>query len=147
MHSSHAILILQNPNITQIPPQTFLAFSMLHTTFMNHRNRITQKQLIESSRKQCGGDVDQDTDPAVRFVGEGFATVEDGSYESGTEVSSHIGGDGYIGETPDHDTVAYADDDGDGGGGDEGVGWVDAGPNYEGLYLSVLIQMRWGHAV
>lgn len=142
MHSSNLILILQNSNVTQIPPQTFLAFSMLHTTFMNQLDRVTQEQLIEASREQCGRDVDQDTDPAIRFVGEGFAAVEDGCNESGAEVTSHVGGDGYVGETPDHDTVADADDDGDGGGGDEGVGWVDAGPDYEALNLSVLIRMK-----
>ena len=111
---------------------------MLYTPFVKQLNRITQEKLIKSSGEKRCRDVDQDTDPAVRFVGEGLAAVEDGCYESSTEVTSHVGGNSDVGEAPDHDPVAYTDDDGHGGGCYKGVGWIDAGPDYETLYSLVI---------
>lgn len=65
------------------------------------------------------------------MIREGLGTKENQRHETTAQITSEICGDGDVGETPNHSAVGEADCEGDGGWGDEGVGWVETGPDYE----------------
>ena len=106
----------------------------------NSLEGITLDDLIHGGCEEGGGDIDEDSNG--RIAVEGVATVEDGSDDAGSQVTSHVGGDGYVGEAPNHVGVRDADYEGSGGRGYEGVGGVKDCPDYDAL--SGALVYDWG---
>ena len=92
---------------------------------------ISHQEFIVSGRENGGGDINQDGDPAVVEISEGFAAEEYGGHDAGAEIAGEVGADGDVGEAPDHGSVGEADGEGGAGGGDEGVGGVEVCPDDE----------------
>ncbi len=92
---------------------------------------IPHQKFIVPGREDGGGDIDQDGDPAVVKISEGFAAEENGGHDPGAEIAGQVGADGDVGEAPDHGGVGEADGEGGAGGGDEGVGGVEVCPDDE----------------
>ena len=90
---------------------------------------VSHEELVIRCREQCSRDVDQDRDPAVVLVAEGFSTVEDGCDNAGAEVTSQVRADRDVGEAPDHESVSEADDEWSTGGSNEGVGGIESSPD------------------
>ena len=111
--------------------QPLLTILMSRMTFSNLTEGIPHQKLIIARCEDGSGDVDEDGDPGVIVVGEGLAAEEDGCHDAGAEISGQVGGDGDVGEGPDHGRVGHADGERGSGGGDEGVGRVQAGPDDE----------------
>ena len=97
----------------------------------NLTQTIPHQKLIVGRSEKRRGHVDQYRNPAVIQIAKGFAAEEDGRNDSGSQVTSQVRGDGNVGETPDHGCVGETDGEGGGGGGYEGVGGVEARPDYD----------------
>lgn len=97
----------------------------------NNLQAIPHKELIVPRREQRRRHINQDGDPGVILVGEGLATEEYRGDDARAQVTGEIGGDGYAGEAPDHSGVGETYGEGDGDGGYEGVGGVQARPEYD----------------
>lgn len=97
----------------------------------NLTQAIPHQQLIVPRREQRRRHIDQDGDPAVIHVAERFAAEEDGRHDPRSEITGQVRGDGDVGKAPDHGGVCEADGERGPGGGDEGVGRVETGPDYD----------------
>ena len=95
----------------------------------NLTQTIPHQHLIIPRREQRRRHVDQNRNPAIIHIAKRFAAEEDGRHDPRTQVSSEVGGNGDVGEAPDHGSVREADGEGSAGGGDEGVGGVETGPD------------------
>lgn len=127
---------LKHPRLGQMPPQPLLPILIASLASTDLRQRVPQKDLIEGCRKDRCRDVDQDSDPAVRTVREGLAAKEDRGDDPAAQVPREVRGDGDWRDAPDHHRICHPDDDGSGGGRDEGVCGVDAGPDDQALCSS-----------
>ena len=116
---------------SDMPLQPLLPILMHRMPLPNLTQTVPHQELVIPRREQRRRHIDQDGDPAVVHVGEGFAAEEDGGHDPRAQVSGQVGGDGDVGEAPDHGGVGEADGEGGAGGGDEGVGGVEAGPDYD----------------
>ena len=95
----------------------------------NLAQTVPHQKLVIRRREQRRGHVDQDRDPAVLHVAEGFAAEEDRRHDPRAEVAGQVRGDGDVGEAPYHGGVGEPDGEGRAGGGDEGVRRVETGPD------------------
>lgn len=86
-------------SIGQVKTKTGLAVLVDRTTTSNLLQTVAHEKFIVSGGEDGGGHVDENRNPAVVFVGEGFGAEEDGGDEAGTEISGKVGGDGDVGET------------------------------------------------
>ena len=111
--------------------QPLLPVLMRSMPLRNLLQAIPHQKLIIPRREKRRRHVNQDGNPAVIQITKRFTTEEDSGHDSGTQVTSQVRGDGNVGETPDHGCVGETDGEGDGGGGYEGVGWVEARPDYD----------------
>ena len=114
-----------------MPMQSLLAVLMGSMSPRNLLQAIPHQKLIIRRREQRRRHVNQDGNPAVIQITKRFAAEEDSGHDSGTQVTSQVRGDGNVGETPDHGCVGETDGEGGGGGGYEGVGGVEARPDYD----------------
>ena len=114
-----------------MPMQPLLPVLMRSMPTRNLLQTIPHQKLIIRRREKRCRHVNQDGNPAVIQITKSFAAEEDSGHDSGTQVTSQVRGDGNVGETPDHGCVGETDGEGDGGGGYEGVGWVEARPDYD----------------
>lgn len=117
--------------ISNMPPQPLLPILMHRMPLGDLPQTIPHQKLIVSGRENSGGDINQDGDPAVVEVSEGFAAEENGGHDPGAEIAGEVRADGDVGEAPDHGCVGEADGEGGAGGGDERVGWVEVRPDDE----------------
>ena len=92
---------------------------------------IPHQKLIIRRREQRCRHINQDGNPAIIQITKCLASEEDSGNDSSAQVTSQVRGDGNVGETPDHGCVGETDGEGGGGGGYEGVGGVEAGPDYD----------------
>ena len=111
--------------------QPFLPLFMLSMPPSDLTQTIPHQKLIIARGKKGCRHVDQDGNPAVIQIAKGLPTEEDCGHDSGSQVTSEVRGDCNVGETPDHSCVGQTDGKGSGGGGYEGVGGVEAGPDYD----------------
>ena len=116
---------------SNMPLQPLLPILMHRMPLPNLTQAIPHQQLIVPRREERRRHVDQNRDPAVIHIGEGFAAEEDGRHDPRAKVTGHVGGDGDVGEAPDHGGVGEADCKGGAGGGDERVRGVEAGPDHD----------------
>ena len=112
-----------------MPLQAFLPILMHRMSLANLTQTIPHQKLIVPRREQRRRHIDQDRNPAVIHIGERFAAEEDGRHDPRAKVAGHVGGDGDVGEAPDHGGVCEPDCKGGAGGGDERVRRVEAGPD------------------
>ena len=116
-----------------MPRQSFLSLRMRCMTLTNLLQAIPHQHLIVASCEYRGWYIHQDCDPTVLFVGEGLTTEEDGGYNTGAKVTGHIGADGDVSKTPNHNPICQADNEGDGSRRNEGVRGIESSPNYDSL--------------
>lgn len=95
----------------------------------NLTQTIPHQKLIVRRREQRRRHIHQYRYPTVIQIRKGFAAEKYGGDNAGAEVTGQVGGDGDVGEAPDHAAVGEADGVRGAGGGDEGIGWVEAGPD------------------
>ena len=112
-----------------MPLQTLLPILMHRMPLPNLTQAIPHQKLIIRRREQRRRHIDQDGNPAIIHIAKRFAAKEDGRHDPRPEVSGQVGGDGDVGEAPNHGGVREADGEGGAGGGDEGVRGVEAGPD------------------
>ena len=116
---------------SNMPLQPLLPVLMDRMSLPNLTQTIPHQHLIVPRREQRRRHIDQDRDPAIIHIGERFAAEEDGRHDPRAKVTGQVGGDGDVGEAPDHSAVCEADGKGGAGGGDEGVRGIEAGPDYD----------------
>ena len=116
---------------SNMPMQPLLSLLMLRMPPRNLTQTIPHQELIIRRRKKRRRHVHQDRNPAVIQITKGFAAEENSGNDSGAQVTSEVRGDGNVREAPDHGCVGEADGEGYGGGSYEGVGGVEAGPDYD----------------
>ena len=97
----------------------------------NLAQTVPHQKLVIRRREQRRRNIDQDRDPAVMHIAERFPAKEDGRHDPRAQVAGQVGGDGDVGEAPDHGGVGEADGEGSAGRGDERVRGVEAGPDDE----------------
>ena len=114
-----------------MPLQPLLPVLMNRMALPNLTQTVPHQKLIIPCCEDRRRHIDQDGNPAVIIVRERLAAEEDGRDDAGAEVTRQIRRDGDVGEGPDHGGVGHADGEGRGGGGDEGVGRVEARPDDE----------------
>jgi hypothetical protein len=85
--------------------QTDIAVLVLRQTTSNLRKGISEHKLIECCGEHGCGDIDQDRDPGVALVSEGFDTVEHRRDDARPKVTRHIEADGERTEADDYDTI------------------------------------------
>lgn len=95
----------------------------------NRTQTIPHQKLIIPRRENRRRNIHQNRNPTIAQVAEGFATEEDGSDDTGAEVTGEVGADGDVGKAPDHGAVGETDSEGGADGGDERVGGVEVGPD------------------
>ncbi len=111
--------------------QPLLPCLMRSMPLRNLAQTIPHQELIICRGEECRRHVDQYRNPAVVQVTKRFPAEEDSGNDPGSQVTSEVRGDGNVGETPDHGCVGETDGEGGGGGGYEGVGGVEARPDYD----------------
>lgn len=94
---------------------------------------IPKHKLIEACCKKGSRNVDKHPYPPIRLVGEGFGPIKERGDEAASEVFGEIGAHGYCREAPDHDAVCEADNKRSDARRDEGVCWVEDGPDDQAL--------------
>ena len=105
---------------------------MLRMATLDLLQAVPHQEFVVPCCEDGSGDVDQDGNPGVAVVGaEDLAAPEDGCHDPGSEISCQVGGDAVGCKTPDHCCVCHADGEGDGDGGDEGVGGIQGSPDYD----------------
>ena len=114
-----------------MPMQPLLSLFMLSMPPSNLTQTIPHQKLIIPRSKKRRRHVNQYRNPAVIQIRKRFPAEEDSGNNSSSQVTSEVGGDGNVGETPDHGCVGETDSEGGGGGGYEGVGGVKARPDYD----------------
>ena len=116
---------------SNMPMQPLLSLLMLRMPPRNLTQTIPHQKLIIRRCKQRRRHVHQNRNPAIIQIPESFAAEENSGNDSSAQVTSEVRGDGNVGEAPDHGCVGEADGEGCGGGGYEGVGGIEAGPDYD----------------
>ena len=111
--------------------QPVLPILMHSMPLPNLTQTIPHQKLIIARCEQRRWHVHQNRNPAVIHVCETFLAEENGGDDTSAQVTSQVGGDGNVGEAPDHGAVGKADGEGSAGGGDEGIGGVETGPDYD----------------
>ena len=114
-----------------MPMQPLLPTLMQRMPPRNVTQTIPHQKLIIRRRKQRRRHIHQYRNPAIIQITKRLSAKENRGYDSRAQVTSQVRGDGNVGETPDHGCVGEADGEGGGGGGYEGVGGVEAGPDYD----------------
>ena len=109
--------------------QPLLSVLMHRMPLPNLTQAVPHQKLIVPRCEQGRRYVHQDRNPAVVHVRETFAAEENGGDDTSAQVTSQIGGDGDVGEAPDHGAVGETDGEGGSGGGNEGVGGIETGPD------------------
>lgn len=109
--------------------QPLLPLLMHRVALADLAQAIPHQELVVARREERRGHVDQDGDPAVVHVAEGLAAEEDGGHDARAQVAGEVGGDGDVGEAPDHGGVREADGERGAGRGDERVRRVETGPD------------------
>ena len=109
--------------------QTLLPVFMQRMALSNLTQTIPHQELIIPRSKQRSRNINQDSNPAVVKVRERFSAEENSRNNSSTQVPSQVGGDGDVGETPDHSCVCETDSKGSALCRDEWVGGVQTGPD------------------
>ena len=109
--------------------QALLPMFMQRMALSNLAQTIPHQELIIPRSKQRSRNINQDSNPAIVKVRERFSAEENSRDNSSTQVPSQVGGDGDVGETPDHSCVCETDSKGSALCGDEWVGGVETGPD------------------
>lgn len=96
---------------------------------VDHLHGVTEDELVVGDREERCGDIDQDGNPAVGFVGESFRAKESSSNHSSTQISGKIGRDGNIGESDNHGRICETNHEWRSRGRDEWIGGIKDSPD------------------
>lgn len=124
---------IHQPRLTQMPYHSIFSILMLRMPKRNLIQTIPKHQLVEARRKNRSRYVDKKRDPPIGHVRECIGAKKYCGDKTTSEISGKIGTDRYICETPYHDTVGQTDDERSDVGRDEGIGWIEDGPDGEAL--------------
>jgi hypothetical protein len=105
------LLTLPGPSLRQMPRQSFFTLLMHSMSMANLTQTIPHQELVVRRSEEGCGNVDQNCDPGIVLVRESFAPEENGGHHPCTEITREIGGNGDVGEAPDHIGVGEADDE------------------------------------
>ena len=114
-----------------MPMQPLLTMLMLRMPLSNLAQTIPHQKLIISRRKKRSRHINQNSNPAIIQIRKHLAAKENRRNDSTAQVPGQICGNGHVGEAPDHGCVCETDGEGGAGCGDEGVGRVETGPDYD----------------
>lgn len=115
--------------VRDVPPEALLPVFMDGMAFADLGKTVSHQEFVVSSGEQRSGNIDEDRNPRVIHVAEGFAAKENGCNDSGAQVTSEIGRDRDVGETPNHGTVCKTYGEGSRLRAHEGICRVQAGPD------------------
>lgn len=102
------LLLPRNPTLGQIQIQTFFSVFVNGSPFTYFLQAVSHEHFVVGCCEEGGGYVDEDGDPGVGVVGEGFAAEEDQGDEAGAEVTGHVCAYCDVCERPYHSRVCEA---------------------------------------
>lgn len=122
-----------DPRPAQMSRQALVAVFVYRAPRPQLGETVSHHQLIVARGEQRRRNADENGDPGVILVREGFGPVENEGDEPQPQVAGEVGRDGDVGETPHHGAVCKADDPGRGCRRDEWIGGIDTSPDYHCL--------------
>ena len=114
---------------SNMPLQPLLPVLVHGMPLPNLTQTVPHQELIIPRREQRRRHIDQDCNPAVVHVAEGFATEEYSRHDPRSKVTSEVCRNRNIGKAPDHGSVCETDGERGAGCRDERVRRVETGPD------------------